>query len=493
MSRPSSRAPSKVVATPIPNNEAEFSLEDLVRITGGHAVGATTGVYRGVCTDTRTLRHGAVFVALSGERFDGHQFVERAHQAGAALAIVERELPLPVAQLVVGDALVALGRLASHHRRRWGGQIVAIAGAAGKTTTRATTSAILEAAYGAEVHSTPGNLNNQVGVPMVLLGLLPQHRFAVVEVGTNQTGEVPLITAMVQPDVSVLTLVDFEHSEGLGGLDEIEAEEGAIFGASCHTLVVNGDDERALRQAHAARARAAAAGNAPVVVSYGFSREATLRVAATQSVGVNGTRLLVADTSGQRSLSVPIVGRPACYAALAAIAASEALTQRTFTQDELQSGLDSPSLKPEGRAELVSGPGGTLILNDSYNANPASMRAAIVTASELAAERGGRLHLVLGEMRELGQIAAPAHAALGDFVVGFEWSSLFAIGREMGALVARVKAAPSQRLTHGMDTAGVAEALLPRLQPADVILVKGSRGVRTEMVIAELRSQKVDL
>lgn len=481
------------MATPIPNNEAEFSIDELVRITGGRAVNETVATYRGVCTDTRTLRRGTIFIALSGERFDGHEFVEKALQAGAALAIVEREVPVAIGQLVVGNVLTALGQIASHHRRRWGGQVVAIAGAAGKTTTRATISAILEAEYGAEVHSTPGNLNNQVGVPMVLLGLLPQHRFAVVEVGTNQTGEVPLLTAMVQPDVSVLTLVDLEHSEGLGGLDEIEVEEGAIFGASCRTLVVNGDDERALRQAQAARARGEARAAAPSVVSYGFSREATLRVAATQSVGTGGTRLLVADPTGQRSLSVPIVGKPACYAVLAAVAATEALTQRTFSQDELQSGLDSKALKPEGRAELAPGPGETLILNDSYNANPASMRAAIVTASELAAERAGRLHLVLGEMRELGQISAPAHAALGDFLAGFGWSSLFAVGREMGALVARVKAGRDQKVSHGVDTVGIAAALLPRLQPNDVILIKGSRGVRTETVIAELHSQKVEL
>lgn len=481
------------MATPIPNNVAEFSIDELMRVTGGRAVGVTTEKYRGVCTDTRTLRRGAIFVALSGERFDGHAFVERASQAGAALAIVEREVPVAIAQLVVGSALTALGQVANYHRRRWGGQVIAIAGAAGKTTTRATTSAILEAEYGTEVHSTVGNLNNQVGVPMVLLGLLPKHRFAVVEVGTNQTGEVPLLTAMVQPDVAVLTLVDLEHSEGLGGLDEIEIEEGAIFGASCRTLVVNGDDERALRQAHAARARRQQVGTAPSVVSYGFSRDATLRVAAAQNAGTSGTRLLIADSAGQRSLNVPIVGRPACYAVLAAVAAAESLTQRTFTQDELQSGLDSPSLKPEGRAELGPGPGGTLILNDSYNANPASMRAAVVTASELAAERGGHLHLVLGEMRELGQISAPAHSALGEFLGGFAWSSLFAIGRETQALVAQVKAAQSQCVQQNPDTVGVAAALLPRLQPGDVILVKGSRGVRTETVIAELHSHKVDL
>ncbi len=481
------------MATPIPTNQAAFSLDELVRATRGKVVAPSSTEFRGISTDTRAIVPGAVFVALSGERFDGHGFVDRAREGGATLAIVEREVPVDIPQLVVTDSLVALGEVAAHHRRRWGGAVAAIAGAAGKTTTRATTSALLEASYGPAIHSTVGNLNNRIGVPMVLLGLTSEHRYAVVEVGTNQTGEVPLLTSIVQPDVSVLTLVDLEHSEGLGGLDDIEAEEGAIFGTSCHTLVVNGDDGRAARQAALASERANRAGREVTVVSYGFGADVDLRATALRSAGLNGSELALDWGRRQLSVRVPIVGRPACYAVLAAIAAGEALTGRTFTAHEIQAGLDLPSLKPEGRAEIVAGPDGTVIVDDSYNANPASMRAAVVTASELAVERGGRLHLVLGEMRELGSVSREAHAAMGAFLSDFSWASLFAIGEQMNALVEALprRLTAAAMVSQRSDTAGVAAELGPRLRPDDVVLVKGSRGVRTETVITELLAQKV--
>lgn len=485
------------MATPIPTNQAEFSLDELVGTTGGAVVSATdfesARRFIGVSTDTRAIAPGAIFVALSGERFDGHSFVDSARTSGATLAIVERPLPVAITQLVVPDALQALGQVASYHRSRWAGRIIAIAGAAGKTTTRAITSSLLEANYADSVHSTVGNLNNRIGVPMVLLGLSPQHRFAVVEVGTNQTGEVPLLTDLVKPDVSVLTLVDLEHSEGLGGIDAIELEEGAIFGQSCHTFVVNGDDERAFRQAKQALARATRAGRTSRLVSYGFGADVSLRATGLRSAGVNGSELSIGDGVRGINVRVPIVGRPACYAVLAGVAAVEALTERCLDSIEVQAGLDLPSLKPEGRAEIVIGPRGEAIINDSYNANPASMRAAVITATELASERGGDLHLVLGEMRELGAESPAAHAAMGDFLAAARWSTLFAVGGEMGALIESLRRLHTANgaISHRPDTTGIAEELRRSLRANDVVLVKGSRGVRTEAVIAELLSQKV--
>lgn len=483
------------MATPIPTNQAEFRLDELVTVTGGTVLSPTNpGPFRGVSTDTRQIASGAIFVALSGERFDGHGFVANALSQGAALAVVEREVPVPITQLVVPDALTALGQIAGYHRRRWGGALIAIAGAAGKTTTRAATSALLEAAYGAAVHSTLGNLNNRIGVPMVLFGLSKEHQFGVIELGTNQTGEVPLLTAIVAPEVSILTLVDLEHAEGLGDLDAIEREEGAIFGDSCHTLVVNGDDPRAVRQAELARARAAGAGRALDVVSYGFGPQVNVRAESQEGAGTDGSLLSIRDGERSRQVRVPVVGRPACYAVLAATAAAEALTRRALDAAVLQAGLDSPSFKPEGRAEIVRGPHGEVIVNDSYNANPASMRAAVVTAAELAAQRGGSLHLVLGEMRELGAASTSAHAAMGEFLVGYPWSTLWTIGSEMAALVdaVNVPALGGRVVRHVASSSGVADELRPHLHPSDVILVKGSRGVRTEVVIAELLSQKVE-
>lgn len=479
------------MATPIPANRAPFTLDELAQVTGGTVVGARSTEYHGVCTDTRALAPGCVFIALRGERFDGHSFAAAAAAAGAGLVIVDHALPLDVGQLVVPDTLIALGQLAGYHRRRWGGELIAIAGAAGKTTTRATTSALLEALYGTAVHSTPGNLNNQVGVPMVLFGLTTEHRFGVIEVGTNRTGEVPLLTSIVQPQVSILTLIDLEHSEGLGDLDAIEREEGAIFAETCHTFVVNGDDPRALRQAE--ERVTARPSNPPSLRRYGFDEGATLRAVTRRTSGTRGAELRIAEGERLLTLHVPIVGKPASYAVLAAVAAVEALVGRPLGESEIQLGLDSPRLQPEGRAELVAGPHGVLFVNDSYNANPASMRSALVTASELARERDGQLHLVLGEMRELGSYSHTAHADLGSYLAASTWSSLFAVGDQMLPLVLTVRDHVDQTLRfvdQRQTTAGIAGALAARLRPNDVVLVKGSRGVRTETVIAELLSEK---
>lgn len=478
------------MATPIPSNRAKFTVEELVRATGGKPVNVTVPGVEGVSTDTRQIRPGSLFVALRGERFDAHEFVAGAHQAGATLAIVERELPLPIGQLVVPDSLCALGDLAGYHRRRWGGAILAIAGAAGKTTTRSFVSALLTTVCGDTVHSTVGNLNNRVGVPMVLLGLTEAHRVAAVEVGTNQTGEVPLLTALVKPNVAILTLVDIEHSEGLGDLDAIEVEEGAIFSEDCHTFVVNADDERAWRQA-LGRARSKEGGLTDVV-GYGFGDRGTWR-GVSRTPAVDGTELHVVANDRHLTVWVPIVGRPACYAVLAAAAGVEALLGRRLTAEEIHAGLLQPSLAPEGRAEVLTGPNGTLILNDSYNANPASVRSAVETASELAQERAGRLHLVLGEMRELGALSHASHAELGRYLTQHEWSSLFAVGAEMQPLVDVVEQCllGEERLVEvHSSSSGIAPRLRDRLQPSDVLLVKGSRGVRTETVIAELLAEK---
>lgn len=478
------------MATPIPTNRAAFTLTEVLSVTGGRAHRADPqGSFVGVSTDTRNVAQGSIFVALRGERFDGHAFAAQAVESGAGLLLVERECNVNAAQVIVDDGLRALGALAAYHRKRWGGAVIAIAGAAGKTTTRSVTSALLTSVVGQEAHSTVGNLNNQIGVPMVLLGLERTHRYAVVEVGTNQLGEVPLLTAIVSPDVSVLTLVDLEHTEGLLSLDAIEQEEGAIFGDTCHTLVVNGDDDRATRQALAAVGRLHSKGATRArVVTYGTRAGVDLKLAARETQSAFVSRLTLTRAGEILDVRLGLIGAPAAYAVMAGVAATEALLGRALHVEELQRGLSSQELKPEGRAEIVTGPLGALIINDSYNANPASMQRALETATELVKLRGGRLHLVLGEMRELGSLSEQAHETLAAQVRETPWSSLFAVGKEM---VPCVKALQSQGvasrvLRHDFDTQGVATQLSQLLGPSDVVLVKGSRGVRTEVVIAEL-------
>jgi UDP-N-acetylmuramoyl-tripeptide--D-alanyl-D-alanine ligase len=211
----------------LPENQARFTLGELARATGGTLAGPG-GAERevvGVSTDSRASLGGKLFVALKGERFDGHSFAEGAAKAGAAAILVENDVgALPIPALRVPSTLGALGAIAGLHRSRFPGRLIAVGGSAGKTTTRSAVGAVLELCAPGRVHQTSGNLNNLIGVPLVLLGLTPEQRYAVVELGTNAPGEVAALTAMAKPDAGLLTLIGLEHTEGLGDLDGVERE-----------------------------------------------------------------------------------------------------------------------------------------------------------------------------------------------------------------------------------------------------------------------------
>lgn len=248
------------MGTPIPENRAAFRLDALGPLIGAVPRALPEGLaVEGVTTDSRGELEGRLFVALVGERFDGHEYLDDARRRGARAAVVRRGAAVPAGlpALEVDDPLVALGAIASLHRRRWGGLVVGVAGSAGKTTTRSVTAAALEAVHPGAVHSVPGNLNNRVGVPMVLLALDPASRVAVVEIGTNQPGEVAELTRVAGPDLGVLTLIELEHSEGLGELDAIEQEEGALLRAlpPGGAAIANADCVRSARQLVLAGAR----------------------------------------------------------------------------------------------------------------------------------------------------------------------------------------------------------------------------------------------
>ncbi|HOU90914.1 MAG TPA: Mur ligase family protein, partial [Polyangiaceae bacterium] len=211
------------MATPIPANRAAFTAAEVAALTGGALRPGLATQVLGVATDTRAALEDQLFVALVGERFDGHAFVAEAVRRGARGVVVSRPVTVPDGAFVVEvpDTLAALGELARAHRARWGGRVVAVGGSAGKTTTRAVISALLVAAIGDQVAFRRGNLNNLVGLPMVLLAAAAPERVAVVEVGTNAIGEVERLTRITAPDVAVVTLIELEHTEGLGGIEAI--------------------------------------------------------------------------------------------------------------------------------------------------------------------------------------------------------------------------------------------------------------------------------
>jgi UDP-N-acetylmuramoyl-tripeptide--D-alanyl-D-alanine ligase len=469
------------MATAIPANRASFSLAEVARATNGQLFGEPQTACIGVTTDSRAELSGQLFVALKGSSFDGHDFLSAAMARGARGVLSERPLPPGVQGVVVKDTLMALGALAADHRRRWGGTVVAVAGSAGKTTTKSTISALLRALLGEHVHLAAGNLNNQIGVPMVLLGLEQGHEAAVIEIGTNRTGEVPALVAMSGPDIAVLTLIDLEHTEGLGGLEAIAVEEGAIFGGPLRLAVGNADD--VLVQAQLEKSRA------PSKLSYGFAPNASYRVdqARVTPTCTMDVRVVRPDSS-VLEFTTPWLGDPGALASVAAVAAAEAYAGRSLSREFIEAAFTQPGVRESGRLLPINLADGTLVIDDTYNANPASVRAALAVARQVAELRSVRLHLVLGEMRELGSWSASEHQRLVSDIALARPASVTAIAGD-AQLWARADEIVAERAFFA-DSRGAALSVPGLVTPGDVVLVKASRGVRAELVVEALVSAR---
>ncbi|HEX4335882.1 MAG TPA: UDP-N-acetylmuramoyl-tripeptide--D-alanyl-D-alanine ligase [Polyangiaceae bacterium] len=475
------------MATPIPANTARFTLAEVVQATGGTCRSGTPElVVEGVTTDSRGDVRGKLFVALSGEHFDGHRFAADVAAAGARAVLVAKGRGADVAGAAVvevDDTLVALGSLARLHRRRWGGTLVAVAGSAGKTTTRSAIAAALEAVLPGAVHSVAGNLNNRIGVPMVLFGLAAGQGAAVVEIGTNSTGEVRELTRIASPNIGVLTLVDVEHAEGLGSLDDIEEEEGALLRGllKTGTAIANGDDERAVRQLVGANARKK--------LSYGIRGAVDYRIARRESIGLTASRVTLERPRGRGretiALEVPLFGMPGALAVAAAVAVADRVAARSVPVERLAAAFARGPLGEPGRLRPVELGDRTVVLDDSYNANPASVRAAVAAARELADDRAARLVLVLGEMRELGAQSREQHELVGRDIGGSGAAVLIAVAGDAECFVPAARA-QGVDAAFAVDAAQAVSEVLARVRPGDVVLVKASRGVHAEQIVEAL-------
>ena len=475
------------MATPIPTNMATFTLDELVLATGAELRGAKDCLVRGVTTDSRINVAAKLFVALSGDRFDGHDYLNDAVAQGASAVMVDREpisdLPVPI--LRVASTIRALGDIARFHRNRWPGIVVAIAGSAGKTTTRVACQSLLETTHPGKVLGTFGNLNNQIGVPMTLLRLTDEHDYAVVEVGTNSPGEVKRLADVCRPNVAVLTLIGLEHAEGLGDIDDIECEEGDILeGLKVGAIAVgNGDDSRVIRQmtGRASNSRR---------VTYGTHRAVDYYVTQQLSPSLDRSTITIersqAAHGGQLSLESRLLGTPGALAVTAALAVVESLGI-AVDQDVAQTAFMREHLGEQGRLQCVMLDGGIIVLDDSYNANPPSMASSIAVATELARCQKARLVLVLGEMLELGALSEREHRLLGTKLDAA--SQLIAVGSQARALFdsARSAGVPSEFCADAEDAA---QSVARLAQSGDVVLVKGSRGVRLERVVQTLVNLK---
>ena len=468
------------MASAIPDNDARFSLDQVARITGGTLSGAFGEDVVGVVTDSRVDTRGKLFVALAGDRYDGHDYVSAALRKGARALLVEREIKDAAVPVVrVESALRALGALGRAHRERWQGKLVGIAGSAGKTTTRSAVAAALDALAPSQVHFASGNLNNLVGVPLVLLGLEDQHRYAVVEIGTNAPGEVALLTEMAAPDAGVLTVIGIEHSEGLGSIEQIEAEEASLYGALKPSAVRigNSDDERVRRRLGQSGGERR--------LSYGFGEGADYRVVSRDEGAVKVSRLVIERPVGGRlELMTPFVGRPGAYAVAAAAAAAEAVTERSLSAPELEAAFERLGALEPGRLSPIELDTGVLVLDDTYNSNPASLRSSVSTAHEIARARSGQLFLVLGEMRELGDESPRLHRETGEKLLDFGAACVIALGGEARWLLEPFERSGIAALS--LDLVEAVTWLAHNTRARDVVLVKASRGVRAERVVEGL-------
>lgn len=446
------------------------TLAEFARACDGTLRGADRP-FAGVSIDTRTLRPAELFIALRGAHFDGAQFLSAALERAAAGAVLQREQPVALAQIVVPDTLTALQRAAQAWRTATTLAVVGVAGSNGKTTTKEMTAAIL--ARQGKCLATRGNLNNHIGVPLTLLGLTAEHRSAVIEMGANRAGEVAALMRIARPTVGLITNAGAEHLEGFGTLEGVARAEGeAVCGLEgTATAVLNADDAFIDLWRGMTRAR---------VVTFGFAPSADFRASELQSrLGPEGflTRFTLVCPLGAAPIELRLAGRHNVANALAAAAAAAAAGAGL---EEIVAGLQA--VRPvSGRLQPKRAEGGAWILDDSYNANPSSVRSGISVLASLAQRRW----LVLGDMAELGAAAESAHLEIGALAREQGIERLYATGT-LAALAVERFGPGGQWFPQSEALADALRAALGEAGPEVCVLVKGSRMNRLERVVAAL-------
>ncbi len=459
---------------------AEFRAHEVAEATGGRLVrGRGAERVAGVSTDTRTLTAGALFVALRGENFDGADFLDEALRKEAAGVVVHagRRVPEGAFVVEVEDTLRALGELARRHRSRFEIPVVGLTGSNGKTTAKEMTAAVLSAL--GETCKSSGNLNNLVGLPHQVLALGVRHACAVFEMGMSMPGEIARLAEIARPSVGVITNVGPAHIEGLGSVEAVRDAKGEILEAlpAGGVAVLSNEDahSRTLAQRHEARGGR--------VIRFGFSPENDVWAEEVE-VHAGGARFSLGRPDGQGRVRIEALGRHNVLNALAAAACGYALGVSLEATAAGLARTTLPGMRLEARA--LPGREGVRVLDDSYNANPASVCRALETAGALRGE--GRVVSILGDMAELGPAAESAHREVGRKVAGAGVDLFVGVGLLM-------RLAAEEALRAGMDDARVlhfdtpdaaASSVGGLLIPGDWVLVKGSRSMRMERVIEGL-------
>ena len=452
-------------------------LSQAAQATGGKLVGADVR-FNAVSSDSRKIAQGDLFVALCGENFDGYEFVAKAVQGGAVASLVNADsykahpsiLDPQSSVLMVTDTRLALGQLAAYWRRQFAIPLVAITGSNGKTTVKEMLASILREAAGSAdaVLATQGNLNNDIGMPLTLLQLNAAHRYAVIEMGMNHSGEIDYLSQIAAPDVALINNASGAHLEGMGSVEAVARAKGEIFAGLQHhgTAVINSDD------AYAPLWRALA--GAHQLLEFGLDPQAdvcgTWHPNGGQPHGY-GLRLDVTAPQGRFAADLQVPGAHNARNALAATAAAIVLN---ISLETIAAGLEKFS-GVAGRLQLKAALHGASLIDDTYNANPASLRAAI----SVLAQAAGKRILVLGDMGELGDDAAILHAEIGGEARRAGIEKLYALGTLSGK-AAREFGSGAQLFERIED---LQAALEKELDANTTVLVKGSRFMKMERVV----------
>jgi len=454
-----------------------FTINEIAAATDGRIVGSPAGEVTAVSTDSRSVTPGQLFVPLRGEHFDGHTFIQDVAEKGITVVLAEEgwlkghSIPDTLTCIAVKNSLLALGDLAAEWRRRFDIPIIAVTGSNGKTTVKEMLGAILELT--GPGLKTSGNLNNLIGLPQMLFQLRPEHRWAVLEMGMSEAGEIDRLASIATPRVGIVLNALPAHLQSMGTVEAVAAAKGELLHriSDGGLAVVNADDSRVASLSQNASARR---------ISFGIDR-GEVRAREIESLGLEGQHFLLVTPHGEAAVHLKACGRHNVYNALAATAA---LLEKVDLPI-IVAGLES--FTPySGRFQIERLDGITLV-DDSYNANPSSMKAALETLEQIAA--GGHRIAVLGDMLELGEHGVEAHQAVG-VVAGRIADRLYLTGELMvhhAAGGARLANMPAEAIICCSSHREIAERLHASITNGDVILIKGSRGMKMENVSAELK------
>lgn len=428
----------------------------------------------GVSIDTRTLSRGDLFFAIKGPRNDGHAFVDDAFAGGASGAVVSKVEVLSGGRpgIVVEDTTRALQEAASSRLKRMGARVVAITGSSGKTTTKEMTRRVLSGAF--RVMASRGNLNNLFGLPLTLFDLAEEHQVAVLELGISTHNEMKRLAEISDPDLGILTNLHGAHLQFFKGLDDYAAAKAELFESMRPntTGIFNADDERCRRIASSFHGYAA---------TFGMDASADYRARDYRGLGMDGCSFSVSHSGGSREVRLRFAGAHHAMNAVAALAAGHLMG---CDMDSMIDGLES--LEPlEMRGRVLDLPGNVRVMDDSYNANPAAVRAALAVLSQTAAPRGRRI-AVLGDMLELGGDAEELHREAGRNLAASGADAAYLVG-PLARLMAEEARAAGFRNVEALDSAArAAERVASDVRPGDVILVKASRSIGLDAVVRAL-------